>query len=237
MKKLLLGLALAGALAACQPLAPAAAPTPAQEASAAWFISLPEAYTERGQVPRETDVLLLTPTASALEVPLQYDRGVVETLVWEGDGEGVAELHNTHGQLLYRVREGEPAQTVTVGAGRHTLTIRGAAADVVATPVLEEASSQLRRFERYDAMVAAAAAEAEAEAAAEAMGSRGPIFRYKRCDQLSNLYHDLSEARSRYGLAAYLATRAKIINLLDSHGDVLRRDCPKLIRAVPPEWP
>ena len=170
MKKLLLGLALSGALAACQPVAPAAAPVAAPAASESSYLTLPEAYTEHGLLPRETDVLFLKPAAGRLEVPLQYERSMVETLVWEGDGQGLAELYNDHGQLLYRVKEGEPAQTVTIGAGRHTLQVRGATSDVLTMAEPEGAASQLRHFEQFDALLKRATAEAESA------DHRGPIF-------------------------------------------------------------
>ena len=164
MLRPLLGLALTSLIAACQPLVPAA-PAPVQATTEARFLSLPEAYTEQGALPRETDVLLLG-SADALEVPLQYDRGVVETLVWKGGGTGLAELYNRHGQLLYRVEEGAPAQTVTVGAGRHTLKLSGASSKVLSLAEPDGEAGWRRHFEQVDAI----------SKRTEPSSHRGPIF-------------------------------------------------------------
>lgn len=113
--------ALAVFLSACQ--APAAPPSSPVE---------PEAWPYTGLSPQgpfpadlhELDTVgFEAPVGAPLALPVTYRRGVEEQVSWDGTGQGTAELWNEHGQLIYRVREGEAPQTLTVGAGRHTLVI------------------------------------------------------------------------------------------------------------------
>ena len=241
MLRPLLYLALTAGLMSCQPVAPAMAPSPPVEAETG-FLSLPEAYQEQGVVPRSTDALELTVPDAGLEVPLQYDRSVEETLAWVGDGEGVAELYNQHGQLLYRVTEGEPAQAVTVNAGRHTLKISGEPGEVVTMPAVEAASSQVRSFLRVSS-------PSNATAGMDRFYSYDP-YRWKvregqACEALAYYYDKLGEYeclklpkelnRKDYPFEyMYLQNRSHYVAL--HFRDELMRDCPELLKELQPYY-
>ncbi|MFP5501358.1 MAG: hypothetical protein ACLGIN_02640, partial [Candidatus Sericytochromatia bacterium] len=73
---------------------------------------------------REIDMLSFEgPVGAARSIPLEYRRGVEERVVWEGAGQGILELKNAYGQVVYRVTEGAEPRIVTVPAGRYTLTV------------------------------------------------------------------------------------------------------------------
>lgn len=57
-------------------------------------------------------------------VRVRYAQSVEETVLWEGSGQGVAELKNEQGQLIYRVSEGGESFHGTIPAGLYTLTVK-----------------------------------------------------------------------------------------------------------------
>ena len=88
---------------------------------------------------RELDAVAIeAPLRAPLTMTVEYRRGVEEEVSWEGTGHGVAELKNQYGQLVYRVKEGEPARRLTVPAGSYTLTITPDAAQA-ASPMMIQA--------------------------------------------------------------------------------------------------
>lgn len=58
-------------------------------------------------------------------VRVRYTQSVDETVLWEGSGDGVAELKNEAGEVVYRVTEGGDAFKGTIAAGLYTLTLVG----------------------------------------------------------------------------------------------------------------
>ena len=58
-------------------------------------------------------------------VRVRYAQSVEETVLWEGSGQGVAELKNEAGEVIYRVTEGGDAFKGTIAAGLYTLTLVG----------------------------------------------------------------------------------------------------------------
>ena len=113
-------------LTACQAPASSPAPTeatPAGPDDAPLMIQLTEAGAAVPAL-RELDVLeLQAPVTAPLALPIEYRGGMEEQVSWDGTGQGVAELKNRYGQLIYRVKEGEAPKTVTVPAGHYTLTV------------------------------------------------------------------------------------------------------------------
>lgn len=56
-------------------------------------------------------------------IPVRYERGIEETIVWDGSGRGAAILMNEHGQVVYQVQEGGPAIKVVIPAGTYSLHV------------------------------------------------------------------------------------------------------------------
>ena len=118
--------AVALLLTSCQ--APASSPTPVEAtpsvpADAPLMIRVTEAGAAVPAL-RELDIVQLqAPVSARLAMPIEYRSGVDEQVSWDGTGRGEAELTNHHGQLIYRVKEGEAPKTVTVPAGHYTLTV------------------------------------------------------------------------------------------------------------------
>lgn len=113
-------------LGACQ--LPVDSPTPATQASAMpsdapRMVELVESGPALPDLGHLDVVGLHAPVSAPLRMAIAYQRGVNEQVSWEGTGRGVAELTNEHGQLVYRVQEGEAPKTVTVPAGRYALTV------------------------------------------------------------------------------------------------------------------
>lgn len=125
MRSALTSLALTACLATS--CAPAIAPIP--QAGAAPTI---ETLLASASSARSVDQPLILFGGSDTErevVPIRYERGVDETVRWEGAGPGAAVLTNAFGQVVYRVEEGGPAFEGPIPAGEYTLTVdRGAAA-------------------------------------------------------------------------------------------------------------
>ncbi|MFP5502441.1 MAG: pentapeptide repeat-containing protein [Candidatus Sericytochromatia bacterium] len=109
-------------------------------------------------------------TDSAEAVRLRYERGTEETLEWPGGGSGEAVLLNHYGQQVWALREGDPAQRVTVPAGTYRLAVRNLDTDM----------ATLTRS--LDAAGAALSIERLGDAAAPGM-SRGPDARIEAAMQ------------------------------------------------------
>lgn len=93
----------------------------------------------------EKTLVLQIGSAAPDVVPVRYERGVEETVRWEGGGQGVAELKNEHGQLIWRVSEGGEAFSGTIPAGLYTLTVRGGEVAASRTLVVEPAIEGMRQ--------------------------------------------------------------------------------------------
>lgn len=117
--------------------APAAA-TPTAPSDAPFMAVLAEGGPALPALRALGAVAIEAPLRAPLAMTVEYRRGVEEAVSWEGTGHGVAELRNEHGQLQYRVQEGEAAKTFTVPAGRYELTITPDAAQA-ASPMLMHA--------------------------------------------------------------------------------------------------
>ena len=120
---LILGVAFVSGCIA-QPASAPSAEGPAPDAPAVYFES--DLFETPGLVPEAEKPLVLEIEPGGQEpVTVRYARGVQEDVRWAGSGQGVAELHNQHGQLVYRVREGGEGFSGTIPAGLYTLTVRG----------------------------------------------------------------------------------------------------------------
>ena len=90
-------------------------------------------------------VLEIEPEGQA-PVTVRYARGVEETVRWDGSGQGVAELRNEHGQLVWRVSEGGEGFSGTIPAGLYTLALQGGPATgtrrLVLEPTIEDAGQR-----------------------------------------------------------------------------------------------
>lgn len=139
---------LALALPACAG-APASVESAALVADAAPPVYFESDLAERPGLVAEAEkplVLEIEPEGQA-PVPVRYVRGVEEEVRWEGAGGGIAELHNEHGQLIWRVSEGGEGFSGTIPAGLYTLTVRGGQLADVRRLVIEpevEDTRQLR---------------------------------------------------------------------------------------------